>query len=97
LPGAGCGKDRSSDWDTPEGAIGGIAIDLDERSLASARRYLSPHSSVEIRYQSIRDITECEARSAFSIGVNHHLAEPERDLRRMALAVRREGYVLIWI
>ena len=51
-----------------------------------------------MRNQSIYDIPE-ENRFdiAFSIGVIHHLAEPEAALRQLTRAVKPGGYVLIWV
>ena len=47
----GCGMGRNSYWPMKYGASGGVAIDVDERSLAAARRTLASHPSVEVRLQ----------------------------------------------
>ena len=50
---AGCGIGRNSHWAAQEGAAAGVALDVDERSLAAARENLKPHATVEVRHQSI--------------------------------------------
>jgi SAM-dependent methyltransferase len=44
----GCGMGRNSYWPMSYGAAGGVAIDVDERSLAAARRNLAPFPTVEV-------------------------------------------------
>jgi SAM-dependent methyltransferase len=95
---AGCGNGRNSHWAMIEGATGGIAIDLDDRSLNVARANLERYPSVEVRRQSIYDISEESSFDiAFSIGVIHHLEQPEAALMRLVRATRPGGYVLIWV
>jgi SAM-dependent methyltransferase len=80
------------------GATSGIAIDLDERSLAAARELLSGFPQVEVLERSAYEIgLEAEVDIAFSIGVIHHLARPELALREMTRAVKPGGRVLIWV
>ena len=81
-----------------EGAAGGVAFDIDERSLAAARKNLNAYPTINVRNQSIYDIPEENHFDiAFSIGVIHHLAEPEAALRQLTRAVKPGGYVLIWV
>lgn len=95
---AGCGMGRNSHWAMVEGAVGGVAIDLDERSLAAARKNLGPHPTVEVRKHSIYDIPfENKFDVAFSIGVIHHLADPEVAVRQLIKAAKPGGRVLIWV
>jgi SAM-dependent methyltransferase len=94
----GCGMGRNSHWPMIFGAASGVAIDLDERSLASARRTLAPWRGVEVRAMSAYEIEYRDAFDiVFSIGVIHHLAEPARALKRMVQAARPGGRVLIWV
>jgi SAM-dependent methyltransferase len=94
----GCGMGRNSYWPMRYGAAEGVAIDLDDRSLASARRILAgvPGMRVEkasayaIPYRDMFDVV-------FSIGVVHHLEYPERALAQMVQAARPGGRVLIWV
>jgi len=94
----GCGMGRNSFWPMAYGASGGVAADLDERSLAAARRTLAGYPAVdvvrasayELPYQDRFDIV-------FSIGVIHHLEHPALALSRMAAATRPGGQVAIWV
>jgi SAM-dependent methyltransferase len=94
----GCGMGRNSYWPMTYGARGGCAVDIDERSLASARRNLARFPTVEILRSSAYELPYIERFDiAFAIGVLHHLDDPERALQRMARAVKRGGRVLIWV
>jgi SAM-dependent methyltransferase len=94
----GCGMGRNSHWPMTFGASGGVSIDVDERSLAAARRTLRPWPSVEVRKMSAYEIEfENVFDIVFSIGVIHHLAEPAAALRQMVKAARPGGRVLIWV
>jgi 2-polyprenyl-3-methyl-5-hydroxy-6-metoxy-1,4-benzoquinol methylase len=94
----GCGAGRNAYWAMSFGAAGGMAIDLDERSLALARTNLSAYPSMTVRFASIYDFDGGERFDiAFSIGVIHHLEQPVVALQRMAAAVKPGGQVLIWV
>lgn len=94
----GCGMGRNSYWPMSYGAAGGLAIDLDENSLASARRNLSAFPGVEVRRLSGYDLEERERFDiAFSIGVIHHMETPELALANMVRAVKPGGTVAIWV
>jgi len=94
----GCGMGRNSHWPMTYGAAAGTSIDVDERSLASARRTLARWPQVSVRKMRAYEITlEEPVDIAFSIGVIHHLAEPDRALQQMVNAVKPGGRVLIWV
>jgi len=94
----GCGMGRNSYWPMTYGASGGLAIDVDERSLAAARQTLAPFPEVELRHQSAYAIESDESFDiAFSIGVIHHLEAPEKALAAMVGATKPGGKVLIWV
>ncbi|HWG78733.1 MAG TPA: class I SAM-dependent methyltransferase [Stellaceae bacterium] len=94
----GCGMGRNSYWPMHYGAASGMAIDVDQRSLASARRTLAPFPAVELREMSAYAIDAADRFDiVFSIGVIHHLAEPQRALRAMVRAAKPGGKVLIWV
>lgn len=94
----GCGMGRNSYWPLRYGAERGVAVDVDERTLTRARATLAPFPNAEVRRESIYDIAEENAFDiAFSIGVVHHLGEPERAVRRLVRAVKPGGMVLVWL
>ena len=92
-------RDRSQH---PLGDVGGrrrwCRVRYRRSSLAAARKNLTSYPTINVRNQSIYDIPEENYFDiAFSIGVIHHLAEPEAALRQLARAVKPGGYVLIWV
>lgn len=94
----GCGAGRNSFWAMKYRAAGGLAIDLDERSLKAAQNNLSSFPSVEVKRCSIYELNRKNTFDiAFSIGVIHHLAQPEEAVRKMAHAVKPGGKVLVWL
>lgn len=94
----GCGMGRNSYWPMTYGAAGGMAIDVDDRSLSAARITLTPFPSVLVEKRSAYEIgCADEFDIAYSIGVIHHLQEPERALAQMVAAVKRGGRVMIWV
>jgi 2-polyprenyl-3-methyl-5-hydroxy-6-metoxy-1,4-benzoquinol methylase len=94
----GCGMGRNSYWPLSYGAAECVAIDVDPRSLTSARRTLANFSNATVQNMSAYDI---EYRNrfdiVFSIGVIHHLEFPERALQAMVAAAKPGGRVLIWV
>lgn len=94
----GCGMGRNSYWPMSYGAAGGLAIDVDERSLAAARRTLAPFAHMRVEKRSAYEIgSRDEFDLVFSIGVIHHLQYPERALADMVAAAKPGGRVLIWV
>jgi SAM-dependent methyltransferase len=95
---AGCGIGRNSYWPMTYGALGGVAVDVDDRTLRRARKNLAQFPNVEVRNQSIYDLREAETFDiAFSIGVVHHLSDPDAAIARLAHAVKPGGLVLVWL
>jgi SAM-dependent methyltransferase len=94
----GCGMGRNSVWPMNYGAREGCAVDVDDRSLASARRNLARFPNVEVAHASAYELPFIDRFDiAFAIGVIHHLDDPERALQRMVRAVKPGGKVLIWV
>ena len=94
----GCGIGRNSYWPMIYGASGGVAADVDDRTLDRARQNLAPFPAVEVRKQSIYEITEADAFDiAFSIGVVHHLSDPDAAVARLTRAAKPGGLVLVWL
>ena len=94
----GCGMGRNSFWPMHYGAREGCAVDIDERSLAQARRNLAGFATVEVMRASAYELPFAERFDvAFSIGVIHHLEHPELALEQMVRAVKPGGQVLVWV
>lgn len=94
----GCGMGRNSYWPMRYGAAGGLSIDLDDRSLASADRNLAAFPTLERRKLSAYDLNERDRFDvAFSIGVVHHIENPALALANMTRAVKPGGRVMIWV
>ena len=94
----GCGMGRNSVWPLRDGAARGVAIDVDERSLARARRNLQGLGNAQVREISAYEIPyENEFDVSFSLGVIHHLEQPALALANMVKATRPGGKVLIWV
>jgi len=94
----GCGMGRNSFWAMSYGAREGVAVDIDEDSLAAARHNLAGFPSLEVMRASVYDLPFADRFDiAFAIGVIHHLDDPARALRGMVRAVKPGGRVLIWV
>jgi SAM-dependent methyltransferase len=94
----GCGIGRNAYWPMTYGALGGLAVDVDDRTLGRARQNLAQFPGMEVRKQSIYEITEADTFDiAFSIGVVHHLSDPDAAVARLARSVKPGGLVLVWL
>src|SRR5207249_1025372 len=78
----GCGMGRNSFWPMTYGASEGCAVDIDERSLASARHNLARFPAVQIMRSSAYDLPfTARFGIVFAVGVIHHLEDPARALQ----------------
>ena len=94
----GCGIGRNSYWPHVYGAASSLSIDIDERTLAAARHNLSGFGNAAVEYRSAYSIGATdEFDVAFSIGVIHHLDDPDTALRGMYDALRPGGTLLVWL
>lgn len=94
----GCGMGRNAHWAMQAGAVGGLAIDYDERTLAQARHNLQPYPGLEVRHQSLYDLDEPEGFDiAFSIGVIQHLAKPRQAVENLVKALKPGGTLILWV
>ncbi|MBF0270648.1 MAG: class I SAM-dependent methyltransferase [Magnetococcales bacterium] len=96
----GCGMGRNSLWATQRGAGPGVAIDVDEGALAFARDILRAKTDVpvDVRWMSAYQIDfQDHFDIAFSLGVIHHLENPELAVRNMTKATKPGGRVLVWL
>ena len=93
----GCGMGRNGFWAIKKGARRGRAIDVDNRSLNAAKRNLQD-VDVSVEFESVYDLAEeNEYDIAFSIGVVHHLSNPDLAVANMKKAVKPGGTVLVWL
>jgi len=95
---AGCGMGRNSYWMLKWGAGSATAFDFDQRSVEAAKKNLAEFSTAQVLYKSIYEIDWREEFDlAFSIGVIHHLADPERALKNLVAALKPGGTLLVWV
>jgi SAM-dependent methyltransferase len=95
---AGYGIGRNCYWPLMYGALGGVAVDVDERTLRHALKNLPQFPNVEVRSQSVYELREADTFDiAFSIGVVHYRADPDAAVVRLARAVKPGGVVFVWL
>lgn len=95
----GCGMGRNPHWYAKAGAREVVAVDVDEGSLAAARKNLAPLANARVERCSVYDL-DPSALGRFDrvtcIGVLHHLADVEGALARMWAMVAPDGELLLW-
>lgn len=94
----GCGIGRNSYWPFTYGAQSGLSVDIDERTLSAARKNLGDFNGATVENRSAYEIGESDRFDiAFSIGVIHHLENPDQAVAEMVRAVKPGGRVLVWL
>ena len=94
----GCGIGRNSYWPFTYGAKSGLSIDIDERTLAAARKNLTQFEVAAVENRSAYDIRESNRFDiAFSIGVVHHLENPGGAIVEMIKSLKPGGKLLVWL
>jgi SAM-dependent methyltransferase len=95
---AGCGMGRNSYWILKYGAKKVLAFDYDSRTVNMANKNLSEFENANVKFQSIYEI---DYKNTFdivlSIGVIHHLQNPEKAIYNLVKAAKKNGVVLIWV
>lgn len=95
----GCGMGRNPYWYVNAGASSVLAVDVDDGSLAAARRNLAPFANAKVEKRSVYDL-DPEVLGRFErvtcIGVLHHLADPRTALERMWACVEPGGELVLW-
>ena len=94
----GCGIGRNSYWPLTYGAKSSLSIDIDERTLAAARKNLEEFAGAAIENRSAYEIRESNRFDiAFSIGVIHHLEKPGEAVAEMVKSLKPGGTLLLWL
>jgi 2-polyprenyl-3-methyl-5-hydroxy-6-metoxy-1,4-benzoquinol methylase len=95
----GCGMGRNPYWMAKAGAETVTAVDVDEGSLASARKNLSPFSNAKVLKRSVYELNSKDPGTfdrVTCIGVLHHLADTESALRALWSCVAPGGDLVLW-
>jgi len=95
----GCGMGRNPYWFADAGAASVLGVDMDDGSLAAARKNLAAFANARVEKASAHELDPA-VHGTFDrvtcIGVLHHLAEPENALRRMWSCVAPGGDLVLW-
>jgi 2-polyprenyl-3-methyl-5-hydroxy-6-metoxy-1,4-benzoquinol methylase len=95
----GCGMGRNPYWMAKAGAAAVMAVDVDDQSLAAARKNLVGLENVRVEKVSVYDL-EPKRTGMFDrvtcIGVLHHLEAPREALARMWSCVAPGGDLVLW-
>jgi SAM-dependent methyltransferase/uncharacterized protein YbaR (Trm112 family) len=94
---AGCGQGRFSYFSQQYGAKTVISFDLGEQVLISSRN-LKGMDNVHVVQASIYNPPFKQVFDMiYSIGVIHHLPEPEKGFRKLFTLVKEGGKIFIWV
>jgi 2-polyprenyl-3-methyl-5-hydroxy-6-metoxy-1,4-benzoquinol methylase len=95
----GCGMGRNPYWYLEAGATSVLGVDMDDASLAAARKNLETFAHARVQKASAHEL-DPRVHGTFDrvtcIGVLHHLADPEGALERMWSCVAPGGDLVLW-
>ncbi|MBI4818704.1 MAG: class I SAM-dependent methyltransferase [Deltaproteobacteria bacterium] len=77
-----------------------VGVDLSGPSLAVAKELAEKHgrTNVELRQGNLLEISEISEYDVIqSVGVIHHLEDPQRGLDNLARALKPDGTMMIWL
>lgn len=95
---AGCGMGRNSFWCLEWGAERLVAFDKDKRSVSAAKENLKKFKQAEVLLADIYELPwQNEFDFVFSIGVIHHLKEPQLAIAQLKKALKPGGEILLWV
>jgi SAM-dependent methyltransferase len=95
----GCGMGRNPYWMLDAGASKLVAVDVDDRSLESARKNLARFENATVKKKSAYDLDPNDLGRfdrVTCIGVLHHLGEPENALAKLWSCVAPGGELHLW-
>jgi 2-polyprenyl-3-methyl-5-hydroxy-6-metoxy-1,4-benzoquinol methylase len=95
----GCGMGRNPYWYLDAGAAEVVAVDVDDASLAEARRNLAPFPNARVEKVSAHELDPATLGTfdrVTCIGVLHHLADPELALDHLWSCVAPGGALVLW-
>ena len=95
----GCGMGRNPYWYVQAGAATVLGVDMDDGSLAAARKNLAPFPNARVEKHSAHELDPSLVGTfdrVTCIGVLHHLADPENALLKMWSCVAPGGDLVLW-
>jgi 2-polyprenyl-3-methyl-5-hydroxy-6-metoxy-1,4-benzoquinol methylase len=95
----GCGMGRNPYWYIQAGAASVLGVDVDDGSLAAAKKNLAPFPNARVEKVSAHDLDPAKQGTfdrVTCLGVLHHLADHETALQRMWSCVAPGGDLVLW-
>jgi 2-polyprenyl-3-methyl-5-hydroxy-6-metoxy-1,4-benzoquinol methylase len=95
----GCGMGRNPYWYVQAGAKEVLGVDVDEGSLAAARKNLAPFANARVERHSAHELDPSVVGTfdrVTCIGVLHPLADHENALQKMWSCVAPGGDLVLW-
>jgi 2-polyprenyl-3-methyl-5-hydroxy-6-metoxy-1,4-benzoquinol methylase len=95
----GCGMGRNPYWMLRAGAREVVAVDVDDQSLASARKNLASFANARVEKRSAYELSPADLGTfdrVTCIGVLHHLADAQEALRKLWGCVAPGGALVLW-